>query len=195
MITVDKITPSPSSDLRDFVESRSGQKVFRCYQCGKCTAGCPAAYVMDMGPRQIMHFIQLGQKELVLGSSTIWLCISCQTCSARCPNEIDIARVMESLRWLAAVERSDPAEKGIERFHRLFLTIIQRFGRIHELSLGVSYNMLGRQPFAKITSLPAMFARGKVPILPPRVKGAAEIRGLYAKVRAIEKEPAKGEVE
>jgi heterodisulfide reductase subunit C len=101
---------------------------------------------------------------------------------------------MESLRWLAATDKSEPAEKGIERFHRLFLTIIQRFGRIHELSLGVSYNMLGRQPFAKITSIPAMFARGKVPILPPRVKGAAEIRGLYAKVRAIEKEPAKGEV-
>ena len=191
----DKITPSPSSDLRDFVESRSGQKVFRCYQCGKCTAGCPAAYVMDIGPRQIMHFIQLGQKEIVLESSTIWLCISCQTCSARCPNEIDIARVMESLRWLAATEKSKPAEKGIERFHRLFLTIIQRFGRVHELSLGVSYNLLGIQPFAKITSIPAMFARGKVRILPPRVKGAAEIRGLYAKVIAIEKERAKGEVE
>ena len=191
----DKIIPSPSSDLQDFVESRSGQKVFRCYQCGKCTAGCPAAYVMDIGPRQIMHAIQLGQKELVLESSTIWLCIYCQTCSARCPNEIQIARVMESLRWLAATERSEPAEKGIERFHRLFLTIIQRFGRIHELSLGVSYNLLGRQPFAKITSIPAMFARGKLTILPPRVKGADEIRGLYARVRAIEKERAKGEIE
>jgi heterodisulfide reductase subunit C len=150
---------------------------------------------MDMGPRQIMHAIQLGLKENVLESSTIWLCISCQTCSARCPNEIDIARVMESLRWLAAAEKSEPAEKGIELFHRLFLIIIQRFGRIHELSLGVLFNMLGRHPFAKVTTLPGMFARGKVTILPPRVKGAAEIRGLYARVRAMEEESYKREAE
>lgn len=185
------IKPSPSSELQNFVESRSGQKVLRCYQCGKCSAGCPASYVMDMGPRQIMRAIQLGLKKDILDSSTIWLCISCQTCSARCPNEIDIARVMESLRWLAAAEKSEPAEKGIELFHRLFLTIIQRFGRIHELSLGASYNLLSRQPFAKITTLPAMFARGKAPVLPPRVRGAAEIRRLSAKVKAIENEPNK----
>lgn len=195
MSITDTIKPTPSSDLQNFVESRSGQKVLRCYQCGKCTSGCPAAYVMDMGPRQIMRAIQLGLKEKALESSTIWLCISCQTCSARCPNEIDIAHVMESLRWLAAAEKSEPAEKDIELFHRLFLIIIQRFGRIHELSLGVLYNLLRRHPFANITTLPGMFARGKLPVLPPRVKGAAEIRNLSAKVNAIEKGPHRREAE
>lgn len=105
------IIPSPSSDLRSFVERWSRQKVFHCYQCGKCSAGCPAAYVMDMGLRQVMRAIQLGLNEEALGSSTIWLCVFCQTCSARCPAEIDIARVMESLRWLAAAEKSKPTEK------------------------------------------------------------------------------------
>jgi len=189
------IKPSPSSDLQNFVESRSGQKVLRCYQCGKCSAGCPASYVMDMGPRQIMRAIQLGLREKALESSTIWLCISCQTCSARCPNEIDIARVMESLRWLAAAEKSEPAEKDIALFHQLFLTLIKRSGRVHELSLGALYNLLGRHPFANMKRLPGMLARGKLSVLPPRVKGVDEIRSLFAKVKAMEKEHQKREVE
>jgi len=150
---------------------------------------------MDMGPRQIMRAIQLGLKERVLESSTIWLCISCQTCSGRCPNEIDIARVMESLRWLANAEKSEPAEKDIALFHRLFLILIQRSGRVHELFLGVLYNMLGRHPFANITRLPGMFTRGKLSVLPPRVKGVAEIRSLFAKIKAMEKEPHERDAE
>ena len=85
-MTLASINPSPLSDLRTFVESQSGQKVLDCYQCGKCSAGCPAAEFMDLTPRQVMRAVQLGQAELALRSSTIWLCASCQTCSARCPD-------------------------------------------------------------------------------------------------------------
>ena len=186
MATRSTITPLPSSDLRSFVENQSGQRVFHCYQCGKCSAGCPAAYVMDMGPRQIMRAIQLGLKEEALGSSTIWLCVFCQTCSARCPAEIDIARVMESLRWLATAEKGKPAEKDIELFHRIFLNLIQRSGRVQELGLGALYNLLGRHPFANMARLPGMLTKGKLTILPPRVKGRAEVRKLFTKVKAIE---------
>jgi heterodisulfide reductase subunit C len=189
-MTLGSITPSPLSELRTFVENQSGQKVLQCYQCGKCSAGCPAAYVMDLGPRQIMRAVQLGLKEEALGSSTIWLCVFCQTCSARCPAEIDIARVMESLRWLAAAEKGKPAEKDIQLFHRAFLNIIQRFGRIQEMGLGVLYNLLGRHPLANMTLLPGMLTRGKLPALPPRVKGVSEVKKLFAKAKAIEKEPS-----
>ena len=98
-------TPIPSSQLLTFVQSRSGQKVTKCYQCGKCTASCPVAYEMDLVPRQIMRGIQLGLREEVLNSSTIWLCVHCMTCSVRCPLEIEVAKVMESLRVLTAEER------------------------------------------------------------------------------------------
>ena len=169
------------------MESQSGQQVLRCYQCGKCTAGCPAAYTVDLGPRQIMRAIQLGLKDEVLSSSMIWLCLSCHTCSARCPREIDIARVMESLRWLAVAEKSKAAEKDVQLFHRIFLWLVQHQGRIHELELGALYNLLGRHPFANLAMLPAMFAKGKLSILPPRVKGAAEVRRLFAKVKEAER--------
>jgi heterodisulfide reductase subunit C len=180
------IIPSPLSDLRAFVKSQSGEDVFRCYQCGKCTAGCPVAYAMDLGPRQIMRAVQLGLKEEVLQSSTIWLCVFCQTCSVRCPREIDIARVMESLRILAIAEKGKPAESDIELFHRLFVSIVERRGRMHELELGARYNLQGRHPLANIGLLLPMLTRGKMPILGPKVRAASEIKRLFAAARAAE---------
>lgn len=185
-MTLGTIFPSPQSELRTFVERQSRQNVLDCYQCGKCSAGCPADYAMDLGPRQIIRAIQLGLKKEVLGSSTIWLCVSCETCSARCPAKIDIARVMESLRWLAATEKSKPAEKNIKTFHRVFLGIVERFGRVHELSLAASYNLLSKHLFANIKLVPGMLKRGKIAVLPPRAKGTSEFRKIFHKVKALE---------
>jgi len=97
---------------------------------------------------------------------------------------------MESLRWLAAAEKGKPAEKDIELFHGVFLNLIQRFGRVQELWLGALYNLLSKHPFANITLLPGMFTRGKLSVLPlpPRVKGVSEVRKLFAKVKAVERE-------
>jgi len=190
-MTTAVIIPSPASELSTFVKNESAQDVSRCYQCGKCTAGCPVAYAMDLNPRQIMRAIQLGLKQEVLQSSTIWLCVFCQTCSVRCPREIDIARVMESLRILAIKEKEKPGEKDIELFHRLFINIVKRRGRIHELELGARYNLQGWHPLANIGLLPAMLARGKMPLLPHRVEGAAEVKKLFAKVRAAEESEGK----
>ena len=98
------VIPVPASDLLSFVESHTGENISACYQCGKCSAGCPTAYTMDITPRQVMRGIQLGLRDKILDSSAIWVCVSCQTCSLRCPREIDIARIMESLRLLSQSE-------------------------------------------------------------------------------------------
>jgi heterodisulfide reductase subunit C len=82
------------------VEDISGQNVLACYQCGKCSAGCPMVSLMDLLPNQIIRLIQLGQVGDVLNSKTIWLCASCFTCTARCPKGVDLAKVMEALRLL-----------------------------------------------------------------------------------------------
>ena len=82
------------------VEDISGQNVLACYQCGKCSAGCPMASLMDLLPNQIIRLVQLRQINEVLNSKTIWLCASCFTCTARCPKGVDLAKVMEALRLL-----------------------------------------------------------------------------------------------
>ena len=82
------------------IEDISGQKVLACYQCGKCSAGCPMVSKMDLLPNQIIRLIQLGQINDVINSKTIWLCASCFTCTARCPKGVDLAKLMEALRLL-----------------------------------------------------------------------------------------------
>lgn len=89
------------------VQELSGQNLLACYQCGKCSAGCPAVSQMDILPNQIIRFAQLGLKEDLLHSKAIWICASCFTCNARCPKGINIAEVIEALRQILLRSRED----------------------------------------------------------------------------------------
>jgi heterodisulfide reductase subunit C len=82
------------------VEELSGQKLLSCYQCGKCSAGCPMVEAMDILPNQVIRLLQLGQTEDVKNSKTIWICASCFTCEARCPKGVDLSKIMEAVRVL-----------------------------------------------------------------------------------------------
>jgi heterodisulfide reductase subunit C2 len=82
------------------IETISGENLLACNQCGKCSAGCPVAFSMDLLPSQVLRLAQLGIEEM-LGSQTIWTCASCLTCVARCPKGIDLPRIMEALRQIS----------------------------------------------------------------------------------------------
>lgn len=84
--------------LREEILERSGQDVFACIQCGRCTAGCPVVSSMDLLPREVFLYLQSGNEEKVINSKTPWICASCFTCAARCPRDLDLARVMEAVR-------------------------------------------------------------------------------------------------
>jgi heterodisulfide reductase subunit C len=80
-----------------------GEKLLRCFQCGTCTSDCPVARFSDTyRPRQIIRMAQLGLRERVLNSDTLWLCAACFTCTDRCPQEVEVASVIRVLRNLAA---------------------------------------------------------------------------------------------
>jgi heterodisulfide reductase subunit C len=91
----------------DKVQELSGQNLLACYQCGKCSAGCPAVSEMDILPNQIIRFAQLGLKDELLASKAIWICASCMTCNSRCPKGINIAEVIEALRQILLRKRED----------------------------------------------------------------------------------------
>jgi len=95
------------NDLVRKIEEISGQDLLACYQCGKCSAGCPAAFAMDMLPSQVIRYAQLGLVERVLASDTPWFCAACQTCYARCPKGVDLARIMEAMREIILQEKGD----------------------------------------------------------------------------------------
>jgi heterodisulfide reductase subunit C len=89
------------------IESMSGQDLLACYQCGKCSAGCPMAKYMDILPNQMIRFAQLGLEEALLSSNAIWLCVSCLTCNTRCPKGVKIAEVIEAIRRVRLRARMD----------------------------------------------------------------------------------------
>lgn len=89
------------------VQELSGQNLLACYQCGKCSAGCPAVSQMDILPNQIIRYAQLGFKDELLKSKSIWICASCLTCNARCPKGINIAEVIEAIRQILLRKRED----------------------------------------------------------------------------------------
>lgn len=97
-------------DRKEFlnkVAELSGEDVSACYQCGKCSAGCPLAVEMDILPNQIIRKVQLGlENELLLGES-IWKCVSCMTCAARCPKDISLCNIIEALRIIYLEEYGD----------------------------------------------------------------------------------------
>jgi heterodisulfide reductase subunit C len=86
-------------------EMPGGEKLMRCFQCGTCTSDCPIARFSDnYRPRQIIRMTQLGLRERVLRSDTLWLCAACFTCSDRCPQDVEVANVIRVLRNIAARE-------------------------------------------------------------------------------------------
>lgn len=82
------------------LEELSGQNLLSCYQCGKCSAGCPVVSEMDILPNQIIRYAQLGLSEELFQSKAIWICASCFTCNTRCPKGINIAEVIEAIRQI-----------------------------------------------------------------------------------------------
>jgi heterodisulfide reductase subunit B len=129
------MTVTFKTDLAQQIQERSGENVFLCYQCKKCTAGCPVAAYFDLTPHQVLRACQFGQSDLVLNSRTVSLCAACETCSTRCPQSIDIARIMDELEIMAAEQGIKSKARTVPMFYKSANRGINMFGRMWELGL------------------------------------------------------------
>jgi heterodisulfide reductase subunit C2 len=169
----------PDSTFIERVSELSGEPVRRCYYCLRCSAGCPAAPFMEYTPAQILRMVQLGQQGALLRSSAIWLCIGCETCGTRCPNEIHAGAVIDALRHLALEQDVAPGERKVFKLHQAFLDSIRTWGRLHELTmLGVQADQ--PRPRQRPGYGPGHVLKGKIHPLPKRIKGMDEIKELFA---------------
>jgi heterodisulfide reductase subunit C len=169
--------------LEDVNEKIHGVPIQRCYHCRKCTAGCPMAAAMEYNPNRIIKMIQMGRRQEVLASSTIWLCVSCETCITRCPNEVDIARMMDALRQMAIAQGVGAKEKNILRFHEAFLANIRMGGRINEPLMMVHYKLKSGDLFSDVAMGLDMFRKGKLSLISPRTKDMESVRRIFEKTQ------------
>lgn len=177
--------------LADQVKSFVHESVADCYQCAKCSAGCPLASEMDISPSQILHLIQLGMPEYderVLRSLTIWLCVTCETCVTRCPKEVDLPKIMDFLRH-ESLKRGleNPQAKNIIAFHHAFLDQVKYTGRLYELGMTADYKLRNpRSAMQDVLKAPKLFLMGKMNLIPHTVRGRDQIAKIFA--RTLEKE-------
>lgn len=178
-----------ASGVRGFaaeVSRRAGTNVEACYACGKCSAGCPVSAAMDYQPHQIIRLVQLDQKDEVLKASAFWMCASCLTCSVRCPREVKLAQVMDALREIARLSGARPGHPRIAAFYSSFLDLVRSGGRLHELGMTAVYKLRSRDLFGDIDLGAKLMLRGKLKIVPGRIKGRAQVADIFRRVREHE---------
>ena len=169
------------------IKSNTNVNVNRCYQCGKCSAGCAVSQEMDFPPSRVMRMLQTNDLESykeILSSEAIWLCISCQNCLTRCPMEIDIPQLMDYLRGKAIKDKTiNKKSKNILSFHRAFLDSVKYTGRLYEMGLIADYKTRTFNLIQDLDVAPVMLAKGKLPIIPEMVKNKKQINTIFKKTK------------
>ncbi len=166
------------------ISAETGINSARCYQCGKCSAGCPLANDMDITSSAIMRMLQVEEPETdetVLRSQAIWLCASCEMCISRCPMQIDIPKIMDNLRQESVARKMENPLAGqtVVAFHRSFLDMVRTTGKSYEIGLVVDYKLRSKKFFQDLILAPKMFFKGKLPIVPETVKDKAGVRKIF----------------
>ncbi|MBK8552264.1 MAG: 4Fe-4S dicluster domain-containing protein [Ignavibacteria bacterium] len=169
--------------VADEISERTFQDVSLCYQCGKCSAGCPIRYYMDIAPNKVVRLIQLGYYDEALKSETPWLCAGCLTCSTRCPKEFDLAKFMDAVREIAIEKGVEVKQKNIIKFHQAFLDQIRKHGRSYEVGLVAEYKMKTLDLLQDIDSAPGLYLKGKLGILPHNIKDRKVIKNIFKKTK------------
>ena len=161
--------------------------VQNCYQCGKCTAGCPMAGQMDTMPNQLVRLVQMGELERAMHCLAIWHCVSCQTCTARCPQSVDCAGIMDGVRQMAAEKRIVPPElRRVYLFQKAFLDNVRKNGRLNEVELIGQFKTAAFMKDFNIPLLlkdtllaPKLMQRGKFHLVGKKVKDRDVVQRIF----------------
>jgi heterodisulfide reductase subunit C2 len=187
VITVKKAQSGRS--LKRVVEETSGVDLSVCFQCKKCSSGCPVAKLTQTQPAEIMRRLHLEAGDELLASDLVWTCASCETCSARCPMGIDVAAVMDTLRHLALARGAAKPEGSVPLFNKAFLKTVELFGRTYEIGMIAAYKLGSGKLMQDTEKFPALLKKGKIALL-PSLKGDRKTVGRIFKKRTQTKAQA-----
>lgn len=168
--------------LEDVYQIPGGERIKECIQCGTCSGSCPTSYAMDYTPREVIAAFRAGLLERVLTSNTIWLCASCYYCTVRCPSGIKLTDIMYELKRLAIEFNLTQEGAKTPIVSKLFVDTVNKNGRVSEAGL-VSKFMLKTNPLGIFKMIPRAFKllmRGRLPLVPHKIKGTSEVEKCLA---------------
>jgi heterodisulfide reductase subunit C2 len=166
------------------VREISGVDLSLCYQCKKCTSGCPVGTMAQCPPSEVMRRLHLGAGDELLSSDIVWMCVSCETCSSRCPMGIDVAAIMDALRKLALERNASKGTGNVPLFNKALLKTVELFGRTYDIAMITAYKLGSGKLMADTEKFPTMLAKRKIALLPPG--GGADrktVRRIFKKVK------------
>ena len=184
-----EVAPRPqveSTTARE-IEDRYGPQMALCYQCKKCTSGCPVADVMDFRPHQAVQLVRLGATDRLLKSDAIWTCVGCYLCTTRCPQGVPVADLMYSLKR-QAMKRDLPSRRApVPAFLKAFASSVERNGRNREAEMIGRY-FLATDPRAALKEMPTglkLFRQGRLPLWGHKSRGRKAMRAILNKARRL----------
>lgn len=162
------------------VQERADVNLSTCYQCKKCSIGCPVADQTESHPSEIIRRLQLGAGDELLQSDLVWTCLSCETCFARCPNQINFTAIIDALKAIAVEKGVAKPEGDAPLFNRLFLETVQSYGRAYDLKAIAMYKMGTGILKQDMDKFPAMLKKRKIAILPPSGADKSKVKRIFA---------------
>ena len=181
MITVKKTTSEMG--LKPRVEKLSGVDLSVCFQCKKCSSGCPVAKLSVTRPSEIMRLLHLGAGDELLEKDLVWMCVSCETCSERCPMGIEVAHVMDALRRLSLERGAKKPQGNMPLFNKAFLKTVEVFGRPYDMGMIAAYKLGTGKLMNDTDKFPAMLKKGKISLFPARGIDCETIRRIFRKAK------------
>lgn len=167
------------------IAAEAGVNLKDCYQCGKCTAGCPLADGMDLMPREVIRYLQLGALDVVLNAKTPWICAQCVVCSSRCPQNVDICSTMRAVRLASKRAGKRPVPEA-DIFDDTFIANVKAHGVSNEQYLAAAYNMKSGHFMQDMGNAMRMLNRGMVGVAMHNIEGRAEVAALIDRALAAD---------
>ncbi len=180
-MTLHKDGISPESEFSKEIQDLCGVNSRLCIQCMGCTGVCPFSATMDHAPHRLLRMIQCGLRDEVLDSNTIWICVSCHSCSNQCPQALDIVSIMDTLRQVALDEGRHIPEPEILEFHKAVLQSIMRHGRTHKLEIILRYKASTWKWLEDLDVGLKMLSRRKLDFTPSSISSDRELRDIFSR--------------
>jgi heterodisulfide reductase subunit C len=187
LVTVSK----HDNELISEIEKMTHTEIGSCYQCGKCTGGCPVAGEQQGGPREVIRMLQLGDEEGAFQAAAAWRCVGCLTCGNRCPIGIEIPKIMDAVRQLAGRKGTELDEDSMKMksFVDAFLNSVMDYGRLYEPTMMVEYNVNSGYLVTNFHKGVAFLSKAKLHAWPRRIKKIERLRRMFAKIAEEEQWP------